>query len=370
VYVGQVALVLGAGAGLAQAEHFRPQRGRASIPPLDYTFFERIRDLKVHIPRQLRKYAEDYPGPDPFSPRIGDTPLRMEEFLKDLFYDFQQAKRGSGTATAYSQMVEICAGVLRDTTNWICTDTRTEGPIGRLIAEAAQRARKVSVITFNHDLVIENEIFKRARLRPRWCLELGYGNVVSRFKRFTKPASGSLFPDHSVDCEHSRGIQLFKLHGSLNWYVTYRGGRYPTPGQLLGTSRTPPTLYVTHRRVIAQQFKHRAGTQVSRTWPVLIPPIYGKEEMIRRLVSEAWTDARSALKGADRVVFFGYSLPALDIQAEKMVQRALADNTKAPRLDVIDPAPTAAARYASIAPRKPLRWFSSMESFLVAQGLD
>ena len=268
-------------------------------------------------------------------------------------------------------MVEIYASILRDTTNWLCTDPRTEGPVGQFLQGAAQRAEKVSVITFNHDLVIENEIFKRVRLRRRWCLEKGYGHVAARFSRITRPGSGPVFPQHTLSCDHTRGLQVLKMHGSLNWYVTYRGGRYPTPGQLLGTSRRTPILYATYRRVIAQQFRHRvAGQASSPTWPVLIPPIYGKEEMIRRLLPEVWNDARNALKRAERIVFIGYSLPIVDIQAEKTLQRALADNTFAPRVDVVNPSPAAAARYAALVPTKSLRWYPSVKCFIDENGFE
>lgn len=78
-----------------------------------------MREIEVRVPRQLLRYAEGYPGPKPFRQRSGDPVVRMEEFLKDLFYGFQQAKRGSTTALAYSQMVEIYARIVSDTTNWI-----------------------------------------------------------------------------------------------------------------------------------------------------------------------------------------------------------------------------------------------------------
>src|SRR5207249_11368326 len=34
----------------------------------------------------------------------------------------------------------------------------------------------VTILTFNHDLVIENEIFRRSQLVGRWCLDEGYGS--------------------------------------------------------------------------------------------------------------------------------------------------------------------------------------------------
>jgi hypothetical protein len=296
----------------------------------------------------------------------------MEEFLKNLFGDFQEASAGSRTAVAYTQLVDLYTRVLRDTTNWLCEDKRAGGPIGRLIAAACDQASKVNVVTFNHDLVIENEIVKRARARGRWCLEQGYGSVASKLQFMTGPDP---FPAHGPACDHTRPISVLKLHGSLNWYLRIAGQR-PTANMLSGTA-TPPRIYATRRRFVFGKLRYtlpprpRArGRRSWYTWPVVIPPIYGKEALIRAFVPDVWADARMALQEADRVVVFGYSLPMLDVQAERLVQRSLAANTAAQRIDLVNPSPAIAGRYASLLPFKPLRWYPSIEMFMENAGLE
>ena len=77
-----------------------------------------------------------------------------------------------------------------------------------------------------------------------------------------------------------------------------------------------------------------------------------------------WADAREAVARSDRLVFFGYSLPPADIEAEMLFRRALANNTSLGWVDVINKDASAAGRFASLSPDRPLHWYGSVESFL------
>jgi len=98
--------------------------------------------------------------------------------------------------------------------------------------------------------------------------------------------------------------------------------------------------------------------------------VHGKEAMIRAFVPDVWNDARNALETADRVVIFGYSLPLMDVQAERLIQRSIASNTSAPHVDIVDRAPDSAGRYATVLPFRPLRWYPSADSFLSTGALE
>jgi hypothetical protein len=99
------------------------------------------------------------------------------------------------------------------------------------------------------------------------------------------------------------------------------------------------------------------------TWPLIIPPIYAKQALIN-LIQPTWNEARQALETCDRVVFFGYSIPPADIEAEKLFQRGLNANKTLVRLELINPDPSSAARYATLLPKTPLAWYPSHDSFL------
>jgi hypothetical protein len=365
-----ICLVLGAGASLANAQHFRPLRMQHSLPPLDYTFFDKVQALKIAPQPELRHYAQRLGRGNPFLP---NSNARMEEFFKDVFGDFQDLEEDAGVQAAYEQLVALYLRVMRDTTNWMTEDRYTGGPVGQLLAHAAEAHESVDVITFNHDLLIENEILKRARLSGKWCLERGYGTFsnVLQFQNVTgaSASAATVFPTHTPTCQHSPGIRVLKLHGSLNWYIRMQGA-HPSRRFLTGNAQRPPIL-CSRRRVVPTQLRWSKpkGKGRSRwlTWPTVVPPVQGKETLIRNLFREIWQDAEASLQDAHAVVFFGYSLPELDMSAERLFKRALGANSDLEWVDVINPAPASAARYASVARAIPVRWFHSLDSYFQRQ---
>ena len=328
----KVCLIVGAGASLANALHFHGTRKQAENPPLDLTFFHKVHDLGVTIPAELRNYSASTPGNDPFSHKAGQPATRMEAFFRELFFDFQEASPGSSTALAYEQLLELYLKVLRQTTDWIGADNRTGGPIGKLLAEAANSSDEVVIITFNHDLIIENEIFKRLRMRHLWCIEKCYGSLSSALD-YTAPTSGAtplsrFFATHSASCQHK--VTILKMHGSLNWYVRMRG-QHPSRATLTGAT-APSKINCTRRRFVPTQFRwHSSNRSGGRsrwyTWPVVVPPIHGKEGLIRTFLPQVWSNAELALQTADRIAFVGYSLPILDIHAERVIRRSVFANS-------------------------------------------
>jgi hypothetical protein len=368
----RICLVLGAGSSLANAQHFRPTRRTASHPPLDFTFFQKIAELKRPVPNDLAQYASKLPTGSPFVGNGGGGG-RMEEFLRDLFHDFlqQRATSTSEPVRAYRQLVRLYADVLRTTTNWMHPDAYSGGPVGQLINAAAERADRVDIITFNHDLLIENEIFKRQRLRQRWCIQQSYGQF-GEDRAFLVTPGMAMFPAHSDDCNHTRPLVVHKMHGSLNWWIRTRS-RDPTPGVLAGDVSSPDIM-ITRERDLRDVHRVRmkpSGKGSSwNVWPVIVPPVYNKGALIEAFMPSVWTEARTALTTSDRVLFFGYSLPLGDIEAEKAVQRALAANDRTPWVGVVDPNPGLTARYGQLLPETPLRWYPSAASFLAGSTFE
>jgi hypothetical protein len=96
----------------------------------------------------------------------------------------------------------------------------------------------------------------------------------------------------------------------------------------------------------------------------LIPPVYAKQPFIRNFMAPVWEDARRAMAACDRLAFYGYSIPALDIEAEKEFQRAIARNPRLTYVDVINPDPEAATRYATAFARVSVRWYRELDHYL------
>jgi hypothetical protein len=78
---------------------------------------------------------------------------------------------------------------------------------------AADAAEHVDIVTFNHDLLVENVLAEMGSAKGRWCLRHGYGHFADR-RQFT--ASGSQTFTDPKTCTHPEPIRVYKLHGSLN----------------------------------------------------------------------------------------------------------------------------------------------------------
>lgn len=341
--------------------YFRGQRMAQTRPPLDRTFFETVEKLGIALSPALRSYMRQLMREDPLPERI--RALRMEEFFKDLFFDFQD-ERAVATTRAYTDLVNLYVRTIATTTNWLAEGGREGAPVGRVLALAADKADEVDVLTFNHDLVIENEIFRRARLRNRWCLDYGYGSFRDELNFTPMPPGTPLFPLHEDgSCSHTRGIRILKLHGSLNWFTRLNSQR-PTARTLSGEAGSREVLLNAGRKVVSRAMLTRRGAGRSSwyTWPVIIPPVYAKQAL-RRRVQTVWQDARSALERCERLLIFGYSLPQIDVEAEKLIERGIARNPNLRWVDVVDPSSAAAQRYAGLAPSVPIRWYPSLKHF-------
>jgi hypothetical protein len=357
-------IVLGAGASLSNALHFRGTRMRDTRPPLDTTFFETVRARRIALSLPLRRYFRSILGVDPLSTALGD--LRMEQVFADVFYDFGEAPDDRDVLRAYIDLVDLYLRVLRETTNWLAADSRRGAPIGRLLAAAAAGSESLTVITFNHDLVIENEIHRRAQLRARWCIDKCYGSLSSDLALLRPTGQGvPVFPLHEAGvCDHDAPITILKLHGSLNWVVRLQGQR---PNANLLSGHTHPQMHLLMRRQLTGRevyVRHAGrGRQRWNFWPIVVPPVYAKQAL-RGAVQKAWVDARAIVESAERLVFFGYSLPQIDVEAQKLFERGLARNQSVEWIDVVNPGPEAAARFADIGANTPVRWYPSVDDLL------
>jgi hypothetical protein len=363
-----ICLVLGAGAALSNALYFRSERKRKTRPPLDTTFFEVVDARGIALTPALTAYFRNFLGVEPTASTLRE--FRMEEVFKDVAYDFRETPKDKVARDAYIDLVDLYLRVLRGTTNWLSSDSRTGGPVGRLLDSAASSADNLTVLTFNHDLVIENEIIRRAKLRRRWCLDKGYGSASDELNLLYPAGSVAKFHLHSDGtCRHDRPISILKLHGSLNWVVRLNGTR-PTARFLKGEGLNKEIHLLIRREISERQTYMREGAGRKRwdLWPIVVPPVYAKHELRTQILDGVWADAKSALKAADQVLFYGYSLPELDVEAEKLFERSLLQNTDANWVSVVNPASSSAGRFAGVSPKRPIHWYPSLDRFFDSGG--
>jgi hypothetical protein len=354
----RVALVIGAGASLAQAEAVGSDPAR--FPPLDATFFQTIAAMKVKIAPELTQYAVELLGFNPFLGVAGRPAPGMEEFFKDVFYDFVSDASDLRAQEAFRQLVGAYTTVLRRSTNEVAA-AGARGPIQQLITKAAAASSHLSLITFNHDLILENVVAEAKALRGRWCLRHGYGKFGEQV-RYTLSKEAEGFPEPGT-CRHTQPVLIHKLHGSLNWYFNLDDPD-DDRAALRGELEPQQAIRVTRRRQIPQRMRY----QGEPLRPVIVPPIYAKQPFLETPMKAVWQEAADDLVHADRVVFYGYSLPAADIEAEKLFQRALARNPRLKWIDLINPSPAGAERYARVFPSIPLRRYGSLATFMASGG--
>lgn len=185
------------------------------------------------------------------------------------------------------------------------------------------------VISTNYDLIIDTAMMflSESRLREG-ALPAYHCSISSDFYRNEKVYFGN----------------LLKLHGSLNWLYcktclrleigTSKSGKYlKVLGRLI--ERSPEQLEQSYRIGSA------CPTCQSKLRPLLVAPTHLKDYRNPHL-AQVWYQAERLLRGADRVVFIGYSLPENDVEVVYLLKRSMAHLTPG-QITVVEYDPTMAS---------------------------
>ncbi len=327
-------LIVGAGGSLAQGYSYRPKQTREH-PPLDGNFFERARSLSRHAGvqrhlRRLSKAVSQHGGlPDP----VQGDPL-LEQFFADVYYEVA-SMRSSRAFPVFVELLHLYVVTIAATTNWIGLNRRI-GVIGRLMRLLKAQDPDLTVVTFNHDLVLENAALRMPGGRDGWCLQSLYGEPDVR----TLNTEGEeKFRYHRDDCLHEPPFRLLKLHGSLNWGVRSLK-KDPAMGTLFPTKQRQ--IFMHDTRYAFSAGKMSGGSGGGRKswyfWPLIVPPIYDKSRVTGMAVLNGlWGQASEAIRSSERLVLFGYSLPDADVLAAQMLRHAFRANQNLERVDCINP---------------------------------
>lgn len=321
--------VLGAGASLAEAQGQRPVHEREH-PPLDETFFRRVAEYRPSpLLDRVGKQAHALGMPDLLGSK---PPTRLETYLGRLYFEINHNPL-KATVRAYFEAIELYAREITVTTNWMMGRA---GLIKRVIQAELRAERKVSVVTFNVDLLAESALCCLARSRPGapWSLDSAYGfasappMMVGTGKKFGEP-----FPVEGPKTE----IPLYKMHGSINWVFKHRDP-YP-PADLVRKKRE---LYLLNHQELPDErvtVRTQSGGRNWYSFPLIVPPVYEKHAFIRRHLQEVWDAGTEALDSATRVVFWGYSFPPADTHARHFFQARAQQNSALRRPVIVNPDP-------------------------------
>jgi hypothetical protein len=369
----RIVLVIGAGGSLAQAIGFRPHRPHGQYPPLDDNFFAavaelasinpQIRTAEVRFQRSLRASGA---FADPWLPVTSS----LEQFFADVYYEVARSRAGA-PFEVFVSLLDLYVRTLEETTNWM-GQRRRHGVIGQLLRNELSHAEgdRLTIITFNHDLVIEHEVARLPRIGDRWCLEGLYGDLP--LVSLSNPGRAPAFPRHDeAVCSHECPIELLKLHGSLNWVVRTKSSD-PELGTIFPSPRAKGRAIYLHHLTSAHHYgaaitppRPGPGMRNWYAWPLVVPPVYDKHRMTgTELLGELWGTARDRILEADRLVLIGYSLPESDVFARQMLRRGFAGNEPLEIVECVNPDPSITGKLKGSLGASVVRQYNDIASYL------
>jgi hypothetical protein len=179
------------------------------------------------------------------------------------------------------------------------------------------QAEKISVITFNYDLILESLLTESEREN----LEESFFHFQRYYAIFCRSilAKSGVVPDIGADKDFEIRPTIFKLHGSINWF-------YKNSHEVLFDETSileeKEIKYWHINEELSQARIRRVREYYSQ---LLIPPTQNKTPGYLNIepIKQQWVEAAKLLSEASKVYIIGYSSPATDISTNLMLQSAL-----------------------------------------------
>lgn len=338
----KVVLVLGAGASISEMSSAGIRSDR--MPPSDKNFLEiaqKICRKDYGTIEQLFNKLWDYDRDFPIKYQ------RMEQLFANAYFNKSRfkgtTKEGRLAHKLYHKMVYMLRETVAETTK-VMADPRQHMDI--LTKVLSFSPKSMSVISFNYDVLIDRALRRGNDANKwRWHHFDGYG---------FKPRTRSKKPNKLSE------INLYKMHGSMNWYVPV--DREKSEAYKPGAEITIP---IPAKRPGVPEWMKKQGLighdKRRHAFPLIIPPIFEKTSKINKTLTTIWKKAQKTLNEASTVIVWGYSMPQTDYHAEMMFnQAARKANFK---LIVINPEPIDLSRVTSVCGHNWNRWFFKIDHF-------
>jgi hypothetical protein len=185
------------------------------------------------------------------------------------------------------------------------------------------RKNRIHCVTFNYDDFFDQALSDTAINDPydditSWHPDWGYG--------FYCPSSVLAVGASSLVAvtRPRMGMQLLKLHGSVNWRV--RHGQ-PSPYATGALSHFENWVTIPEYENNLDMHNTRLPEVVDPFLdpePFMVPPVLAKSDLVEQpILRVLWTLACEALEKAEKVTFVGYSLPITDIAAGTLFRETL-----------------------------------------------
>lgn len=291
----------------------KPPLGR---PPLNKGFFGDIRN-RANYPEipDIEKYMRAHRALpiDIFSVGGDDLELVMSALHSDASDSNEEA-----TVHFFSLLDALARKIAETTTS---TNITERGNCGRVIDKylgTGFAPGDITVITFNYDLQIEKAV---SALQQNSGIASKCGTVFNfpycyriapqRLKSTNADSSDATRRVFSKGNSSEGGINILKLHGSLNWFHNWSN-----ISPILDIRKClpdPRTLIYTDDAIDIVARESETGNL-----PTIIPPI-GENKAPQWVFAEIWAEAQEVLRGAKEVVIFGYSCPEYDRDGANLI---------------------------------------------------
>ena len=206
-----------------------------------------------------------------------------------------------------------------------------------------------SVITFNYDLVVEQELWQQRK----WTYWDGYGlekNINDFQARW-----GGTYPS---DLPTKSAINVYKLHGSLGWAYDdsidkfyFNGMPNYFDGRLLYSEKALPPII---------------GAQLDKG-TTLIEPSFIKQ-FNRTALLNVWEKAFKVLQQSDELIIIGYSLPAADSAAQAFLVSGVR-SSQIESVTIVDNDKSVFEKYALITGKKVVKKLQTFEEWILSMDV-
>jgi hypothetical protein len=292
---------------------------------------------------------------------------RLEEVMGLIYTDLFNPLLADEALQAFRRLLNLFTRRLAATTNGI--EPTNKRLVYRIIANYLANGVKpedLTIITFNQDIQVEKMLHLMASVR-RWApladkifaFPALYGLPPQRSRQVTIPSGPSpdIF-DHGGDADNC--IRLMKLHGSLNWYSSH-SSQEPSREAMFRPTRV---IHITRRRNIDPGMALQSTQRQLYTLPVIVPPVTHKSAVLHSNMIDLWSYAEKRLRDAEKIVIFGYSCPALDVESSNQLRRSQIQRRDDPVVSVLDPSAAVAQRYITLLGARRLHYYASGHDFL------
>jgi hypothetical protein len=352
----KVAIICGAGATLSEAAKAPAIRR----PPLDREFFRIAKRAKSNEVKAVEAYLSDFYGTDITSPLEDSLERVMAVLYSDLL---NPAIADDHAASAFRALLRLVHKRISETTNQISANRKCNlyRIVYRLIDKNRIRPSDISIITFNYDLHVERTLFSmqfdKVLLRPIIVFPKCYSIASARMS--LPPKS---IPVFKQSASTSQGVNLYKLHGSLNWFSMHDVAE-PEPKDLIDKNSE---LWITPRTKTTLDMTMTYNKKRRFTFPVIVPPVVNKAAILHSSLGGIWQEASECLKEATHVIVFGYSCPAADQESANLFARSLRTNEELAELAVIDPSTATLERIAQLSNARAIKYFKDANAYIDA----